>query len=34
MIDLINAYVIGFFALLLYILKTYVQARVVWKQFT
>ena len=33
MLNLNDFYVIGFSALLLYILKTYSQARVVWKQF-
>jgi hypothetical protein len=33
MINLIDAYVVGFSALSFYILKTYFEARAVWKQF-
>ena len=33
MIHLIDAYVVGFFAFLFYVLKIYFEARVVWKQF-
>jgi len=33
MTDFIDAYVVGFSILLLYVLKTCFEARVVWKQF-
>ena len=33
MIHLIDAYVVGFSALSFYVLKTYFEARVVWKQW-
>jgi hypothetical protein len=33
MINLIDAYVVGFSAFLFYVLKTYFEARAVWKQF-
>lgn len=33
MIDSIDVYVAGFSVLLFYVLKTYFEARVVWKQF-
>ena len=33
MIHLTDAYVVGFSALSFYVLKTYFEARLVWKQF-
>jgi hypothetical protein len=33
MTNLVDAYVVGFSALSFYVLKTYFEARVVWKQF-
>jgi len=33
MIDFIDAYVVGFSLLLFYVLKTYFEARAVWKQY-
>ena len=34
MINSIDAYVVGFSVLLFYVLKTYFEARAVWKQFS
>jgi hypothetical protein len=33
MIHLTDAYVVGFSALSFYVLKTYFEARLIWKQF-